>query len=540
MAVFLSELGLRSSEIGWVLGFAPIIRILTVPLFSGWADRTSSPKDVFRMLVPLNGASFCLFGIVLFMVKLHGANLFVFCFCVYALHSVFRGSLSTLLDALTLQSLGDDEEAKMQYGQERLWGAVSWAICNLALGATMDHTGMSAMIVLMAVSSAGLYALASVAHVGSNPVKSPCVVSSSGEGIEMELKRPGDKSSHGRVYSGVPSDAGDTKVNGEDWSEIDSVDKVDGKRHESGVGIDDSLAVEEELGGLTGGVGSGGDVDDDVASSSVKGPRVQADMYSVAGIVTQSAETAAFFLNAMTLWMGMALVESFLFLFLTEELGSSLLTCGVSVVITVIFEIPLFAMGKSLLGYCGVMPLVLLAQTAYVVRAVGYTLVPNAWWVLALEPMHGVTYACYRIAAVHYLARIAPPGLETSAQGLASTFGALGSILGQLIGGWVFENYGSVVMYRGVAFIVLVSMGVLLATLTFCPMAARETQMLDGASVTSQRLTGPDAEEDVKISEIAILDQVTVHTKRKKKKKKKKKKRPDAKRTAASQLETTS
>jgi hypothetical protein len=91
----------------------------------------------------------------------------------------------------------------------------------------------------------------------------------------------------------------------------------------------------------------------------------------------------AFF--GVTLIMGSAtsLVENLLFLFMRQDLNASYVICGISVVITVLFEIPLFFVGKSLLISVGTQNLFLIGMTCYIVRVIGYTLVDNAWAVLA-------------------------------------------------------------------------------------------------------------------------------------------------------------
>jgi len=161
--------------------------------------------------------------------------------------------------------------------------------------------------------------------------------------------------------------------------------------------------------------------------------------------------------------LGSSLVESFLFLFLTQELGSSYLVCGISVVITVSFEIPLFFVSDKLLDTCGVVGLILIAQCSYALRVFGYTFVSNAFLVLAFEPLHGVTYACMKTAMVHFASTtIARRGLETTAQGLTTSTQAFGTIVGQWIGGWVLQEFGSDVLFRGAGVIVVCSAALLL------------------------------------------------------------------------------
>uniref|UniRef100_A0A7S1VKB2 Major facilitator superfamily associated domain-containing protein n=1 Tax=Grammatophora oceanica TaxID=210454 RepID=A0A7S1VKB2_9STRA len=69
----------------------------------------------------------------------------------------------------------------------------------------------------------------------------------------------------------------------------------------------------------------------------------------------------------------MATVETFLFVYLQNELNASTALCGYTVGITVIFELPLFAFSKLVLEKAGHDVLFLAALFAYFLRAFGYS-----------------------------------------------------------------------------------------------------------------------------------------------------------------------
>jgi PPP family 3-phenylpropionic acid transporter len=62
-----------------------------------------------------------------------------------------------------------------------------------------------------------------------------------------------------------------------------------------------------------------------------------------------------------------------------------------------------------------------LAATAGIVRwlVVGSTV--GAGWLALVQPLHGVTFALLHLACMRVIARIAPPGLEGTAQALYGT-----------------------------------------------------------------------------------------------------------------------
>ena len=75
---------------------------------------------------------------------------------------------------------------------------------------------------------------------------------------------------------------------------------------------------------------------------------------------------------------------------------------------------------------------------------------------LPAELLHGITYSIFNAAAVVHLARLAPPGTETTAQGLLrATQQGVGGALGTLAGGWGYAAFGLQHMYLYWAFAVL-------------------------------------------------------------------------------------
>jgi len=154
------------------------------------------------------------------------------------------------------------------------------------------------------------------------------------------------------------------------------------------------------------------------------------------------------------------MVEGMLFLLL-QELNASNLLCGLAVVVTVIFELPIFHYAKPIIATLGTRKMILLGQLAWVVRAIFYANMTEAWTVLLIEPLHGVTFALVWTAATQHVAdpAISGEGLEASAQGLLQVcFMGIGPVLGLSIGGWLFQHLGSHAVY-GVFSVIILAIG---------------------------------------------------------------------------------
>jgi MFS family permease len=157
----------------------------------------------------------------------------------------------------------------------------------------------------------------------------------------------------------------------------------------------------------------------------------------------------------------MSLVDSFLFVFLQNDLEASTALCGYTVGITVLLEIPVFQNSKSLLARLGHDGLMVIAMVAYATRVIGYTMLTpgTVHWILLLETLHGITFACAWSSAVDFAAQVAPPEWSTLVQSSMNTFwGSVGGGLGPILGGIVYERYGAKFMYRNAGGIVLGTM----------------------------------------------------------------------------------
>jgi hypothetical protein len=169
----------------------------------------------------------------------------------------------------------------------------------------------------------------------------------------------------------------------------------------------------------------------------------------------------AFAVGFLCLSIGQVVVESLVFLYF-EFLGSAYAVMGVTVILTVAFEIPIFHVAPKLLERFGSGALLLTAAACYGVRVVAYSVIPqgHVQYAFLLEPLHGITYGCAQTAAVDFAAQRVPKGCEATGQSIVSIARALGSIVGLLWGGWGSEMIGPRLMYRiSAAIVVLGNLG---------------------------------------------------------------------------------
>jgi len=93
---------------------------------------------------------------------------------------------------------------------------------------------------------------------------------------------------------------------------------------------------------------------------------------------------------------------------------------GLTFVFTVAVEVPAFSIAPLMLQRYGCGRMLLGAGVAYVIRVVGYTLIPygKMYIVLMLELLHGVSYAGSKAGSVEFISRSIPEGREAAGQGI--------------------------------------------------------------------------------------------------------------------------
>jgi MFS family permease len=309
-----------------------------------------------------------------------------------------------VMDGMCLHSLGPD--AKHDYGKERLWGAITWAVTNVCIAPALDRYGFVVTYPL-AIVSAVVVLVTLYTYTTANRRS---------ETYSRLKKRHSDL----QTKMAVPDDLSSSVV------------------------VVDELVVERN--------------DEHSAVNSSTSPSIPTKELLRRLLFGSSPwYFGAAFLFAVTLLaLGQVIVDSLIFLFF-EDLGSSYTIMGWTVVLTVLFEIPVFQIADQLLDRVGAAGLLLTAMFCYILRVLGYTLIPvgHVVYALVLEPLHGVTYACSQTAVVDFVAQSMPAGYEATGQGIVYLVRGLGSVVGLLLGGWAEDAVGPRVLYRSAAAVVL-------------------------------------------------------------------------------------
>jgi PPP family 3-phenylpropionic acid transporter len=147
---------------------------------------------------------------------------------------------------------------------------------------------------------------------------------------------------------------------------------------------------------------------------------------------------------------GISILTNFLFLYM-NELGIEKTVMGLGLTIATVSELPVLFYSGQMLRRLGARGLLIISLAAYVIRAFGYSVVHAPLPVLALQFLHGLTFAAMWAAGVSFAGEIAPPGLG-------------GGMAGALAGGILLERLGGAGMFRWSGMAVLIGLLLLIVS----------------------------------------------------------------------------
>lgn len=176
----------------------------------------------------------------------------------------------------------------------------------------------------------------------------------------------------------------------------------------------------------------------------------------------QEPEAVQFFTFMTTMGFAIAVVQAFLYLFMENDLHASSFLVGLFGPLGSITEIIVFFFFKQVLHRLGARRMLAVAQCIIIYRCLTYIACTHISWgaylATATQVLHGVGFSMTWSAAALQADQIAQPNLKSRAQGLLNmAFNGLGSGIGALVGGFIYEKWGSTVMWAVVAALATIS-----------------------------------------------------------------------------------
>lgn len=361
-----------------------------------------------------------------------------------------------VLDGLTLSYLKGEGNDQADFGKERLFGAIGWAIGNSILGRAIDVWGFKAMYVCNVVAaSLSFFAICAFAHF---------------ERAKLTVQRTSLE-----CQGAVVTFNGSTNIKNEAADEAFPLLKTKTQTECCSSSTTECSPPKElfaegmEKNNCTYQLPKTESEEQAVLRETVK-ISLSAQLLQILQVLFASRYGTGFLFAYTLLSLGGAVVENMIFLFY-EFLGTSYTICGLSVIVTVLFELPIFHLAPRFLEKIGPYKMMQVAITAYIIRVTSYTFVPEGRFglLLLVESLHGVSFAFYKTSGVEFVAELCPKGSEATGQGVLNAMRGLGSVLGLSFAGWTEERFGPRSMYRGLALINLFAIVALAFTEQFKP-----------------------------------------------------------------------
>ncbi|XP_044044363.1 major facilitator superfamily domain-containing protein 6-A-like isoform X4 [Siniperca chuatsi] len=330
-------------------------------------------------------------------------SIFLLILLVIIVGEFFSAPAVTIVDTVTLQYLG---KARDRYGLQRMWGSLGWGLAMLLVGIWIDHTHINAKI--------------------------------DGVGCTMPDFRLHNYQIAFIVFGVLMGVA--FIVATQFYFE-----KGGDYRHELPEGVS-AVAVAEGPRPLP-----------ESSDQTPIGPdAAQEFSYSDLLKLLCSVRYSSVLFVAWFMGFGYGFVFTFLYWHLEDLKGTTTLF-GVCSILSHVSELGTYFTSHKFIELVGHVRVLYIGLACNTARYLYISYLENAWIVLPMEVLQGVTHASVWAACISFLSAAVPPALRTSAQGiLQGLYLGLGRGCGAMVGG-VFVNYfGAAAAFRGIGMASLV------------------------------------------------------------------------------------
>ena len=177
----------------------------------------------------------------------------------------------------------------------------------------------------------------------------------------------------------------------------------------------------------------------------IRAVNLRVKFWSGLGTLLSNRQVILFFAVILMGGMGLAMIHHYLFLYLSH-LGANTVTMGLALTIATVSELVIMFFSDRLLKSWKTRGLILFGLIT--VRLVGYSFTKTPGIAIGIQLLHGPTFAAIWMAGVAHVAEIAPQGLGNTAQGMfTGIVMGLGSALGALLGGFLYQSFGFSLMF---------------------------------------------------------------------------------------------
>ena len=165
--------------------------------------------------------------------------------------------------------------------------------------------------------------------------------------------------------------------------------------------------------------------------------------------IARSQRLQAYTVSMICTGMCLGVIWGFLLIYM-QELQAATWLIGSSALGMVSTEILVFAFSRKLLEHLSADQLLSLGLFSMALRMAGYGLMPAPIWTVALNPLHGVSFACAWLAAMQVFSTDFPPEQSNSALGVLNAVSwGVGPLIANTITGNAYNYFGARLIFCG-------------------------------------------------------------------------------------------
>ncbi|XP_018411598.1 PREDICTED: major facilitator superfamily domain-containing protein 6 isoform X2 [Nanorana parkeri] len=375
-------------------------------------------------------------------------TIFLLILLVVIIGEFFSAPAVTIVDTVTLQYLGKHRD---RYGLQRMWGSLGWGLAMLSVGIGIDHTHITVIIQGDGCTAPDYknYRIAFIVF-----------------GVLMSVALIVSTQFHFHYHH--------VKTNEERREDLEISPVGSSSQPESpGQNQNESRGVEEP---------------------------VQHFRYWDLLKIFCTVQYGSVLFVAWFMGFGYGYVFTFLFWHLQDLNGTTTLF-GVCSVLSHISELTAYFFSHKLIELVGHIRVLYIGLACNTARYLYISYMENAWTVLPMEVLQGVTHAAIWAACISYLSAAVPPALRTSAQGILQGLHlGLGRGCGAMIGGVLVNFFGAAETFRGIGMASLVIL-LLFALIQWVGLPQKK----EDASMLAERIPVPSS--PVPIATIDLMPQ---------------------------------
>nr|XP_009672166.1 PREDICTED: major facilitator superfamily domain-containing protein 6 isoform X1 [Struthio camelus australis] len=326
--------------------------------------------------------------------------IFLLILLVVIIGEFFSASSVTIVDTVTLQYLGKHRD---RYGLQRMWGSLGWGLAMLSVGIGIDYTHIEVGIEGQGCKAPEYKNYRIVFIVFGVLMTMALIVATQFRFHYTHFKQDEDKKKEVEVSQ-----------------------------------VDRSISNE--------------------SSDNTPTSMSQSQSFNFWDLIKLlcSIQYGSVLFVAWFMGFGYGFVFTFLYWHL-EDLNGTTTLFGVCSVLSHVSELTAYFFSHKLIELVGHIRVLYIGLACNTARYIYISYLENAWTVLPMEVLQGVTHAAIWAACISYLSAAVPPELRTSAQGILQGLHlGLGRGCGAMIGGVLVNYFGPAATFRGIGMACLV------------------------------------------------------------------------------------